>query len=167
MLEDDSDNPTVSQPCDVNSHRQTLALVLQFTTLFGVATLLLLGFVLMLNVSRLTEAAEVAGNPVEFSRPSAMEYVGKTNSCVVGGTVMSAEWHVDSETVPVGKVDPQDVDSTSFKFKSDAGREFTVSHDSALNVEPGESLGLELHCDPVTIHYNPSFGLRAIIFGGK
>lgn len=98
------------------------------------------------------EIAQADNGPVIFERPSAMEYVVQTNSCVVGGTVTSIKWHVDS---------------TEFEFKSDEGRTFSVSTSDALYTEPGDNLGLELYCDPATMNTAPSFGMVRIIYGGK
>lgn len=112
------------------------------------------------------EIAKVVNGSVEFQRPSAMEYVAKTNSCVVGGTVTASEWHVGRETHDVASVDSTSVDFTSLRFKSDEGREFTVSQNGALFTSPGANLGLELFCDPATMKSDPSFGLIAIIYGG-
>ena len=98
------------------------------------------------------EIAQADNGPVIFERPSAMEYVVQTNSCVVGGTVTSIKWHVDS---------------TEFEFKSDEGRTFSVSTTDELYTEPGDNLGLELYCDPATMNTAPSFGMVRIIYGGK
>lgn len=113
------------------------------------------------------EIAQAINGSAEFQRPSDMEYVAKTNSCVVGGTVTSTKWHVGDQTVKLGEVDGNTVDYTTFGFESDDGQVFTVSDNGALYVEPGENLGLELRCDPVTLSTTPSFGLIAIIYGGK
>lgn len=112
------------------------------------------------------EIAKEVNGPVVFQRPSVMEYIAKTNSCVVGGTVTASEWHVGRETHAVASVDSKTVDYTSFRFKSDEGREFGVSQNGALYSVPGENLGLELSCDPATMHSDPSFGLIAIVYGG-
>ena len=69
--------------------------------------------------------------------------------------------------VGVGDVDGNTVDYTTFKFKSDTGREFTVSANGALYTDPGENLGLELDCDTATMNTAPSFGMVRIIYGGK
>lgn len=114
-----------------------------------------------------TEIAQAVNGPAKFERPSAMEYVAKTDSCVVGGTVTSTEWHVGGKVVGVGDVDGNTVDYTTFKFKSDTGREFTVSANGALYTVPGENLGLELYCDTATMNTAPSFGMVRIIYGGK
>lgn len=113
------------------------------------------------------EIAQAVNGPVQFERPSAMEYVAKTNSCVVGGTVTATEWHVGNKTVKVGDVDGNIVDYTVFGFKSDTGQVFNVSENGALYTHPGENLGLELDCDPATMDTASSFGMRAIIFGGQ
>ena len=114
-----------------------------------------------------TEIAQAVNGPAKFERPSAMEYVAKTDSCVVGGTVTFTEWHVGGKVVGVGDVDGNTVDYTTFKFKSDTGREFTVSANGALYTDPGENLGLELDCDTATMNTAPSFGMVRIIYGGK
>lgn len=114
-----------------------------------------------------TEIARAINGPAEFQRPSRMEYVPQTNSCVVGGTVVSSEWHVGAKTVATGSVDPNTVDYTAFTFKSDEGRMFAVSDNGALYNDPGENLGLELDCDSATMMTAPSFGMVAIIWGGK
>lgn len=113
------------------------------------------------------EIAQAVNGPVKFERPSAMEYVAKTDSCVVGGVVTSTEWHVGNKTVGVGDVDGNTVDYTVFGFKSDTGRAFNVSENGALYTEPGENLGLELDCDAATMNTAPSFGMIAIIYGGN
>lgn len=113
------------------------------------------------------EIAQSVNGPAKFERPSAMEYVAKTDSCVVGGTVTSTEWHVGNKTVSVGDVDSSTVDYTAFGFKSDNGQVFTVSDNGALYTDSGENLGLELDCDPATMNTAPSFGMIAIIYGGK
>lgn len=113
------------------------------------------------------EIAEKVNGPAQFQRPSAMKYIPETDSCVVGGTVTSTEWHVGTQIVGVGAVDGKTVGYTSFGFRSDAGREFTVSETGALYTDPGENLGLELRCDPATMNTAPSFGMIAIIYGGK
>ena len=113
-----------------------------------------------------TEIADAVNGPAEFQRPSVMKYVPETNSCVVGGTVTSTEWHVGLDTFAVGDVDADSVGYTSFGFKSDAGREFIVSENGALFTSPGENLGLELFCDPATMNSDASFGMLAIIYGG-
>ncbi|HSW77580.1 MAG TPA: hypothetical protein VLG36_02175 [Candidatus Chromulinivoraceae bacterium] len=71
-----------------------------------------------------------------------MEYVAKTDSCIVGGIVTSAEWHAGGKIVAVGSVDGKTVDYTTFGFKSDTGQVFTVSKNGALYTAPGENLGL-------------------------
>ena len=114
-----------------------------------------------------TEIAREINGPAEFQRPSAMEYVAKTDSCVVGGTVTSTAWHVDGKTVGAADVDSNKVDYTEFGFKTDNGQVFTVSENGALYTEPGENLGLELDCNPLTMNSTPSFGMVAIIYGGK
>ena len=119
------------------------------------------------SVPSATEIAKAVNGPEKFQRPSSMEYVAKTNSCVVGGTVTSAEWHVGPKVVAVGDGDSKAVDYTVFGFKSDAGRVFNVSSNDALFMDPGENLGLELRCDPTTMMTDPSFGLSTIVYGGK
>lgn len=118
------------------------------------------------TVPTAAEIAKAVNGPAAFQRPSAMEFVPKTNSCVVGGTVTSTEWHVGQKTFAVGDVDSKTVDYTAFGFKSDEGRVFTVSDNGALFTSPGENLGLELHCDPATMNSDASFGMRAIVYGG-
>ncbi|HMI09507.1 MAG TPA: hypothetical protein VK497_03895 [Candidatus Saccharimonadales bacterium] len=114
-----------------------------------------------------TEIAQAVNGPATFQRPGVMEYVVKTNSCIVGGTVTSANWHVGAKTVGVDAVDWKTVDYTAFTFKADNGQVFTVSDNDALFMDPGENLGLELDCDPATMNTAKSFGMIAIIFGGK
>jgi hypothetical protein len=142
-----------------------------FASLGIAAALVMLGILLTRPapsaVPSATEIAHVVNGPVKFERPSAMEYVAKTNSCVVGGVVASAQWHVGNKTVVVGDANVDTVDYTSFSFKSDNGRVFTVSHNGALFLDPGENLGLELYCDAATMNTAPSFGLVAIVYGGK
>ncbi len=155
-----------------NNHRQTVLTAYRIVSVvLLVALVAICGILLARPATRAPSAAEVAeavNGPAHFQRPSAMEYVAKTNSCVVGGTVTSTEWHVLGKTaVAVGDVDSKSVDYTVFGFKSDTGREFTVSENGALYTEPGENLGLELYCDPATMNTAPSFGLVAIISGGK
>lgn len=113
-----------------------------------------------------TEIAEAVNGPAEFQRPSAMEYVPKTDSCVVGGTIVSVMWHNGLEDFEVGSVDSNDVGYTTYQFMSDEGRTFNVSYNSALYSFPGENLGLELYCDPATMDSDDSFGMLAIIWGG-
>ena len=113
------------------------------------------------------EIAQAVNGLGTFQRPSAMEYVSKTNSCVVGGTVTSAEWHSGQQTAPVGGMEAKAVDYTVFGFKSDAGQEFKVSSNGALYPSAGENLGLQLRCDPATMKSAPSFGLVSIVYGGK
>jgi hypothetical protein len=115
-------------------------------------------------------AADVAlaiNGPAKFQRPSTMEYVSKTDSCVVGGTVTSAEWHVGQKVVALGGADPKVVDYTAFSFKTDAGDMLGVSAPGALFTTPGDNLGLQLHCDPATMTSDKSFGLITILYGGK
>lgn len=114
------------------------------------------------------EIAQAVNGPTKFERPSSMEYVAKTNSCVVGGTVVSTEWHTtDGKSHPVASLDTKSVSYTSFVFKADDGRTFTVSTNDALFTKPGENLGLELRCDQATMNTAPSFGMVAIIWGGN
>lgn len=120
------------------------------------------------QVPTATEIAEAVNGPAEFQRPSAMEYVTETDSCVVGGTVTSAQWHIGNKAVPAGSVDNSEaVDYTEFGFKSDEGQTFSVSDNDALFLESGENLGLQVFCDPATMKTDPSFGLITIIWGGK
>jgi len=154
------------------THRQSWITVYRFAAIVllaliaGVVAALLLRPALT-SAPTVTEIAQAVNGPEVFQRPSAMEYVAKTDSCVVGGTVTSAEWIAGLETVGVSDVDSNTVDYTSFDFKSDNGRTFTVSTNGALFVSPGENLGLELSCDPATMDTVPSFGMRYIIYGGK
>jgi hypothetical protein len=145
---------------------------------YRVVTTVLLVVLTAISVILLTRPAPTAApsaaeitrsvnGPVKFERPSAMEYVAQTNSCVVGGTVTSTEWHVGNKTVDVGDVDGSTVDYTAFGFQSDEGRVFTVSDNGALYTNPGENLGLELYCDAATMNTAPTFGLVAINYGGK
>ena len=113
------------------------------------------------------EIARAVNGSATFQRPSAMEYVPKTNSCIVGGTVTSASWHVGTKDVSVDSVDSNSVDYTSFTFTADDGQVFTVSDNDALFMDPGENLGLELWCDRATMTTAKSFGMIAIIWGGK
>lgn len=137
------------------------------TTYRVVTTMLIVALVAMVSFL-LARPAPSSDGPTEFRRPSAMEYVPVTDSCVVGGTVVSAEWHAaDGSVYSVGGADSTDVSYTSFEFRSDEGREFTVSDNGALYMDPGENLGLELHCDPGTMTTAPTFGLVAVIWGGK
>ena len=120
------------------------------------------------NAPSAAEIAVAVNGPAEFQRPSVMEYVPKTDSCVVGGTVTtSSVWHVGTDSFAIGEVDQNTVDYTAFEFKSDNGREFIVSYNGALYTNAGENLGLELRCDPATMSSDESFGMIAIVFGGK
>lgn len=155
-----------------NTRRQS------WITTYRVVTLVLLvalgvvsGIQLFRPAPQVPATAEIAAainGPAEFQRPSAMEYVAKTDSCVVGGTVMSAKWHVGPDTFDVAEVDDlSTVDYTSYQFRSDEGRVFNVSANDALFMSSGENLGLELFCDRATMDSAPSFGQRSIIWGGK
>ena len=141
--------------------------VLALVVFSAVAAVILLARPAPTTAPSPAEIAQAVNGPVKFERPSAMEYVAKTDSCVVGGTVTSTEWHVGNKTAKVGEVDGKSVDYTTFGFKSDAGQVFTVSENGALYTDPGENLGLELYCDPATMNTAPSFGMIAIIYGGK
>jgi len=141
--------------------------VLALVVFSAVAAVILLARPAPTTAPSPAEIAQAVNGPVKFERPSAMEYVAKTNSCVVGGTVTSTEWHVGNKTVSVGSVDSKTVDYTIFGFKSDTGQVFTVSENRALYTDPGENLGLELRCDPATTNTAPSFKMIAIIYGGK
>ena len=153
------------------THRQTW-----ITTYRVVTTVLLMALVVIASIllarpaptspPTATEIAEAVNGPADFQRPSAMEYVAKTDSCVVGGTLVATTWHVGSETFGVAEVDSDTVDYTVYEFLSDEGRTFNVSANGALWGSAGENYGLELYCDPVTMNTAPSFGLRAIIYGG-
>lgn len=112
------------------------------------------------------EIAEAVNGPDVFNRPSAMEYVAKTDSCVVGGVVMTTTWHVGPDAVEVTSVDSKTVDYTVIEFRSDQGRAFRVSANGALWSAPGQNLGLEVYCDQATMNTDPSFGLVRIIYGG-
>lgn len=150
-------------------HRSWLTTYRVLSTVF-LAILVVIGCILLFRpaqyVPSVAEIAYGVNGPTAFQRPSAMEYVAKTDSCVVGGTVTSTEWHLGTETFAVGDVDSKSVEYTSFGFKSDDGRIFTVSENSALFTSPGENLGLELRCDPATMNSADSFGMVAIVFGG-
>ncbi len=137
------------------------------TTVLCVALVVMMSVLLARPVPTANELATAINGPTKFERPSAMEYVVKTNSCVVGGTVVSTKWHVGTKDYPVAGVDWKTVDYTSFEFRSDEGRTFTVSTNDALFTDSGENLGLELYCDPATMNTAPSFGMVAIIWGGK
>jgi hypothetical protein len=158
------------------SRRQKWLNTYRALSTFMLVALMVMGVVVLDKLSDLsdsapvptaTEIAEAVNGPAEFQRPSALEYVPETNSCVVGGTVTSAEWHVGGKAVSVWSVEPDTVDYTAFEFESDDGRVFTVSANGELDPEPGENLGLELLCDPTTMNSDESFGLVAIIYGGK
>lgn len=154
------------------SRRQKFLNLYRIFATFGIAAALVMLGILLTRPApsaapSATEIAQVVNGPVKFERPSAMEYVAKTNSCVVGGVVTSSAWHVGNKTVGVGGVNGNTVEYTSFTFKSDDGRVFTVSQNGALYTDPGENLGLELYCDTATMNTAPSFGLIAIIYGGK
>jgi hypothetical protein len=112
----------------------------------------------------LSEGALDTTSPAEFQRPSNMEHVIQTNSCVVGGTVKSSRWHVGVDTYDVGAVAVDDVLYTSFNFLSDEGREFVVAANGAMDIYPTQSFGLELYCDPTTMHSDEAFQLLAIIW---
>ena len=154
-----------------NTHRQSWITTYRVVSLVLLVALAVIGSVLLTrpapHVSSATEIAEAINGPAKFQRPSAMEYVAKTGSCVVGGTVMSTQWHVGRDTFAVTDVESKSVDSTSFDFKSATGREFRVSVKGALYTGPGENLGLELDCDPATMNSAASFGMIAIIYGGS
>jgi len=142
-------------------------IVLALVAFVAVAVSILLSRPAPTTAPTTTEIAQAVNGPVKFERPSAMEYVAKTNSCVVGGTVTSTEWHVGNKTVKVSDVDGKTVDYTTFGFKSDTGQAFNVSENGALYTDPGANLGLELRCDAATMNTAPSFGMIAIIWGGK
>ena len=148
----------------ITTHRVTVLVLLLAVT---VICSILLARPAPTSAPTATEIAEAVNGPATFQRPSNMEYVAKTNSCVVGGTVTSSEWHVGPKVVAVGGADVKSVDYTQFGFKSDAGQTFTVSTNGASFTEPGENLGLELRCDPATMKTAPSFGMLDIIYGGK
>ena len=155
-----------------NTRRQSWITTYRVVTLvLLVALLVVSGIQLFRPAPQVPATAEIAAainGPAKFQRPSAMEYVAKTDSCVVGGTVMSAKWHVGPDTFDVAEVDDlSTVDYTSYKFRSDEGRVFTVSANDALFMSSGENLGLELFCDRATMDSAPSFGQRSIIWGGK
>lgn len=141
----------------------TMALIVALVAMVGV----LLARPAPTGAPTATEIAEAVNGPAKFQRPSAMEYVAKTNSCVVGGRVTSAEWHVGVQTYPVAGVESgTKVDYTSFVFEADDGRTFRVSTNDTLFMSPGENLGIEIDCDPATMDTAPSFGMLAIIYGG-
>jgi hypothetical protein len=138
----------------------------------GLATLLVMVSILLTRPTPTTapssaEIAQAVNGPAKFERPSALEYVAETNSCVVGGVVTSAEWHVGNTVVGVGDVDGNTVNFTTFGFKADDGQVFTVSENGALYTDPGENLGLQLDCDTATMKTAQSFGLIEINYGGK
>jgi hypothetical protein len=151
-----------------NNRRQTWITVYRIGNSVLLLAALVIGSILLSRPA--PTAAEVAtaiSGPEKFQRPSAMEYVSKTDSCIVGGTVTSTEWHVGQKVVGVSEVDAKTVDYTVFGFKSDTGREFRISGNGGLYTEPGENLGLELRCDRETMATAPSFGLLRINYGGK
>lgn len=155
-----------------NNRRQTWITTYRIGTMVLLLALVAISSILLTrpaptNALTATEVAEAVNGPEKFQRPSNMEYVSKTDSCVVGGTVTSTEWHVGQKVVAVGDVDSKSVDYTVFGFKSDTGQEFKVSDNDALFTGPGDNLGLELRCDPATMNSDPSFGMIAIIWGGK
>ena len=154
-----------------NTHRQSLITAYRALSLVLLVAILVIGYIQVSrpapNMPTTTEIAKAVNGPTKFQRPSNMEYVAKTNSCVVGGTVVSTTWYVGTKAVKVGSVDANSVDYTSLVFKSDAGRQIVVSENGALFSDPGENLGLELNCDPATMNNDKSFGLLAIIYGGK
>lgn len=155
-----------------NNRRQTWITVHRVVTTVLLVALVVVGGILLTRpaptVPTVTEIAQAVNGPVDFRRPGALEYVAKTDSCVVGGTVTSAKWHIGNKTVPAGSAQELEaVDYTEFGFRSDAGRDFTVSANDALFTEPGENLGLELECDPATMNSDSYFGMIAIIWGGK
>jgi hypothetical protein len=148
-------------------HYQTWITTQRIVVLVLLVALAVIGSLLLArHVPSTAEIADAVNGPVKFERPSSMEYVGKTNSCIVGGTVTSTEWHVGQKVVGVGDVDSKSVDYTVFGFKSDAGQVFNVSSNDALYTNPGANLGLELRCDPATMKSDPSFGMLRIIWGG-
>ena len=153
-----------------NTHRQSWITAHRVAVLVLLLALVAIGSILVTrpapDVLTTAEIATAVNGPEKYQRPSAMEYVNKTGSCVVGGTVTSTQWHVGSEAYDIGEVDPNSVDYTSNVFRSDEGREFNVSANGALYSEPGDNLGLELECDPATMTTDKSFGMRAIIWGG-
>jgi hypothetical protein len=158
---------TVSNNTD-DSRRPKRLNAYRVVSMLALAALLVMGSILVARPAPTsTEIAQAVNGPVKFERPSAMEYVAKTNSCVVGGTVTSAKWHVGNKTVDVGEVAGSTVDYTEFVFKSDDGRVFTVSQIGAFHSDPGQNLGLELDCDPATMTTAQSFELIATIYGGK
>lgn len=156
----------------VNNHRQSWITTYRVVTTVLLLTLVVFGSILLARPAPTSAptAAEIAiavNGPVKPQRPSAMEYIAKTNSCIVGGTVTSSEWHVGSKVVAVGGMETKSVDYTSFGFESDSGQVFTVSSNGALFTYPGENLGLQLDCDPATMASASSFGMISIVFGGK
>jgi hypothetical protein len=156
-----------------NTHRHAWITAHRAAVLVLLLALVAIGITLLVRPApkpapSAAEIAQAVNGPAEFQRPSQMEYVAKTNSCIVGGTVVSTTWHVGGKDYPVGGVDfNTKVDYTSFVFQSDEGRTFTVSDNGALFTDPGENLGLELSCDPATVNTATSFGMLAIIWGGK
>jgi len=159
-----------------NTRRQSWITTYRVVSLVLLAALVVASSILLFRpapeVPSAAEIAEAVNGPAEFQRPSSMEYVAKTNSCVVGGTVTSGVWKTGSEEVPVGGLSYEETSTarflwTSFEFKSDEGRTITVSASGALWVTPGENLGLELRCDPSTMRGDTTFEMIAIIYGGK
>ena len=150
-----------------STRRQSWITTYRVVTLVLLVALLGLASFLAFRLPSVTEIAQAVNGPADFKRPSTMEYVVKTDSCVVGGTVVSTEWQVGGEAFDVGEVDSNTVDYTAFEFKSDEGRTFTVSEPGPLYTEPGENLGLQLRCDQSTMTTDQSFGMVSIIYGGK
>lgn len=134
----------------------------------AVMVFMLLARPALTSAPTVAEIAQAVNGPTQFQRPSAMKFVPETNTCVVGGTVVSGEWSVGNKVVAVGaENDPYAVDYTTFKFRSDTGRVFDVTADGGLFVEPGESLGLQVSCDPATMYAADSFSMVEINHGGK
>lgn len=154
------------------THRQSWITAYRVVTSVLLVALVVIGGILLARPApsgapSASEIATAVNGPSEFQRPSSMEYVAKTNSCVVGGTVTSSEWHVGTGTVPVFGAESDAVDYTVFEFLSDQGRKFSVSQHGALYTEAGENLGLQLYCDPATMMTDQSFGLINIVYGGR
>jgi hypothetical protein len=151
------------------SRRQAWITTYRVTSLALLVALVAIGSALLVRPSAPTETeiAQAVKGLAEFQRPGAMEYVAKTNSCVVGGTVTESTWYVDSKPLPAGSnVDLSSVDYTTLEFRADNGQEFTASKNGALVTPPGSNLGLEVECDTATMNVAESFGIRAIIYGG-
>ena|GEM_PF-2539475 len=156
-----------------NTHRQAWITAYRVVSPVLLVAILVITIILLVRpapktqeVPTTAEIAQAINGPATFERPSNMEYVAKTNSCVVGGTVTYTKWVVGAKSYPVDKVNPAIVDYTVFGFKSDQGRQFDVYANDALFNSPGGNLGLELQCDQKTMGTAKYFEMLAIIYGG-